>query len=307
MRKLTRKSLDELAQRMPVLSENVQSSFIGGGNGSWENPFTFGEYKDLGSLFTEGWVDLPDSISLLKHPYDYYFGDSGYDMLSFLGGSGYDGASGYWGGSGYDGASGYWDGESYDSYYSEGNPDANNLDELIALLPTSLWDKLEGKVYVRVDPKLGQPGKYKSGGRITISSLDLDALLGECVHAIQDFYGYGGTNHAAQEFQEHVIRDIYFMIYDKKNNTNTYGSSRTVMGNFTSNFDSWLGSCISDIGIGIVGIDIQKFKRGINKYISDFQKAYALTPEYQGNVPSNYNYDWEKMFRIIGISIVYHH
>ena len=120
MRKLTRKSLEELAQKMPVLSEKVQSSFIGGGTGTRENPFTFGEYKDLGSLFTEGWVDLPDSISLLKHPYDYYFGDSGYDMLSFLGGSGYDGASGYWGGSGYDGASGYGSGSDSGENNSDG-------------------------------------------------------------------------------------------------------------------------------------------------------------------------------------------
>lgn len=122
MRKLTKKSLDELAQRMPVLSEKVQSSFIGGGTGTRENPFTFGEYKDLGSLFTEGWVDLPDSISYLTHDYDYYFGDSGYDMLSFLGGSGYDGASGYWGGSGYDGASGYWDGSDSGENNSECKP-----------------------------------------------------------------------------------------------------------------------------------------------------------------------------------------
>ena len=42
MRKLTRKSLSELAQKMPVLSENVQSSFIGGGNGtSVSDPYTF--------------------------------------------------------------------------------------------------------------------------------------------------------------------------------------------------------------------------------------------------------------------------
>lgn len=31
MKKLTRNSLDELAQRMPVLSEELQRSFIGGG------------------------------------------------------------------------------------------------------------------------------------------------------------------------------------------------------------------------------------------------------------------------------------
>lgn len=99
MKKLTRKSLDELALRMPVLSEEVQSSYVGGGTGNTiMDPLTFDQYRSMGSFFISGWVDLPDSISLLKHPYDYYFG-----------GSGSDGNGGYWDGSGSYGPTGYWD------------------------------------------------------------------------------------------------------------------------------------------------------------------------------------------------------
>ena len=98
-RKLTKESLDELAKRMPLLSEEVQAALIGGGDGSRDNPFSFWEYKDLGELFRTGWVDLPDSISYLTHPYDYYFG-----------GSGSDAGSGSWGGSGFwEGLSGNWE------------------------------------------------------------------------------------------------------------------------------------------------------------------------------------------------------
>lgn len=46
-RKLTRESLAELALRMPVLSEEVQSSFIGGGDGTYNNPYTYEEYLSL--------------------------------------------------------------------------------------------------------------------------------------------------------------------------------------------------------------------------------------------------------------------
>lgn len=46
-RKLTRESLAELAMRMPVLSEEVQSSFIGGGDGTYNNPYTYEEYLSL--------------------------------------------------------------------------------------------------------------------------------------------------------------------------------------------------------------------------------------------------------------------
>ena len=46
-RKLTRESLAELAKRMPVLSEEVQSTFIGGGDGTFSNPYTFEEYSKV--------------------------------------------------------------------------------------------------------------------------------------------------------------------------------------------------------------------------------------------------------------------
>lgn len=123
MKKLTRKSLDELAQRMPVLSEKVQSSFIGGGNGtSVSDPYTFEQYKAMGNTFVKGWVDLPDSISFLRIDYDTYMETyGGYDGVSgYWGGSGYDGASGYWGGSGYDGASGYGSGSDSGENNSDG-------------------------------------------------------------------------------------------------------------------------------------------------------------------------------------------
>lgn len=90
MRKLTRKSLDELAQRMPVLSEEVQSSFIGGGDGSENNPFTLSEYKDLSRQyrFNSGWVDW-DSCSnpeLMTKDYYSYMGINRFEDLAWSGG-----------------------------------------------------------------------------------------------------------------------------------------------------------------------------------------------------------------------------
>jgi|GEM_PF-6587496 len=116
MRKLTRKSLDELAQRMPVLSEEVQSSYVGGGTGNTiMDPLTFDQYRSMGSFFISGWVDLPDSISLLKHPYDYYFG-----------GSGSDGNGGYWDGSGSYGPTGYWDSDLGIFVWGESGSESGN-------------------------------------------------------------------------------------------------------------------------------------------------------------------------------------
>lgn len=44
MKKLTRRSLDELAIAMPVINEFQQKTFIGGGDGSQGNPYTVAEF-----------------------------------------------------------------------------------------------------------------------------------------------------------------------------------------------------------------------------------------------------------------------
>ena len=73
-RKLTRESLTELAKRMPVLSEEVQKSFIGGGNGTAEDPYTWEEYYNMtGSMWTGGYVG---------NSYTYIYSQSEYEALS---------------------------------------------------------------------------------------------------------------------------------------------------------------------------------------------------------------------------------
>lgn len=48
-RRLTRESLTELAKRMPVLSEDMQRSYVGGGDGTFGNPYSYQEYLQLNS------------------------------------------------------------------------------------------------------------------------------------------------------------------------------------------------------------------------------------------------------------------
>ncbi|MDD2283958.1 MAG: hypothetical protein PHQ11_00955 [Paludibacter sp.] len=47
MRKLTRKSLDELAKTLPVIEKNFQTSFIGGGSGTSADPYTAAEFDSM--------------------------------------------------------------------------------------------------------------------------------------------------------------------------------------------------------------------------------------------------------------------
>lgn len=304
MLKLTRKSLDELAQRMPVLSEKVQSSFIGGGNGLKKDPYTMSEYRAMGYAFEYGWVLLDGKFTpefMTENYYEYY-----YDFMSDASGSHYwDNSGSYSGNSGgleivitpnkgipFENSGSYGISGSYNNKNrSSSTYLANSISDLENHLPPELRMRLDGKIAISYKSNLGEPGRYNVGGIITLGILSLDALLGECVHAIQDFYDYGGDNHAAKEFQEHVIRDIYAMLY------NCEISSRTVPLSYSSRFCDWLESCTDKNR----GVDMHKFNQGISRYLSDFQKSHSKTERYQGQVPSDYDYNWEEMFYLMGI------
>lgn len=50
MKKLTRKTLSELSQQKELLTIEMQKTFIGGGDGTFHNPYTFEEYKHYGGV-----------------------------------------------------------------------------------------------------------------------------------------------------------------------------------------------------------------------------------------------------------------
>lgn len=70
MRKLTRKSLDELAKMLPVIEESFQMSYVGGGDGTSANPYTVTEFDSMCS--SDNWnggyvaVELDFSTRLYK-------------------------------------------------------------------------------------------------------------------------------------------------------------------------------------------------------------------------------------------------
>ena len=59
MKKLTIKSLNELAKTMPVIEESLQMSYVGGGNGTSANPYTQEEYESMVSsgIWNGGYVE----------------------------------------------------------------------------------------------------------------------------------------------------------------------------------------------------------------------------------------------------------
>lgn len=59
MRKLTRKSLEELAKTLPKIEKSFQMSYIGGGDGTSTSPYTAAEFDNMLSegSWNGGYVD----------------------------------------------------------------------------------------------------------------------------------------------------------------------------------------------------------------------------------------------------------
>lgn len=279
-KKLRKETLVELAKRMPVLNEKKQVAFVGGGNGTRENPFSLSEYMDLGDLFQTGWVDFPDSISYMTCPYGEYYSSSGLDVTS-----GCDYESGLFGDSGSYGGSG-----------SENNfplSPFETINELFNQLPNIIKTSLSD-VNILYDPTLSSPGQYLSNlNVIYLKDLNYDVLYGECIHAIQEKENYCGNNHTAREFQEHIIRDI-MSIYRNIEEGVSFGYVTTS----DNNYERWINNCINENGV-----NINSFLGGVNEYISHFLEYKSNVPQYQGGIPSDYNFNWVEMFQAMGIPI----
>lgn len=113
MRKLTRKSLDELAEVMPIISDFVQCTFIGGGDGTLNNPYTYMEHQNMimSQSFEGGYVEIEGLTS-------YFFPTGSSSSGSSSGSSDSpSGSSGSPSGSNPNGPSGN---ESYDQSYKSG-------------------------------------------------------------------------------------------------------------------------------------------------------------------------------------------
>lgn len=74
MKKLTKKSLDELAQTLPVIEETKQKTYVGGGDGTSASPFTAHEYEIMlnTNLWQGGFVEGMGYVANDKYVYGDY-------------------------------------------------------------------------------------------------------------------------------------------------------------------------------------------------------------------------------------------
>ena len=74
MKKLTKKSLDELAQTLPVIEETKQKTYVGGGNGTSASPFTVKEFNNMldHDIWQGGYVEGMGYVANDSYTYGKY-------------------------------------------------------------------------------------------------------------------------------------------------------------------------------------------------------------------------------------------
>ena len=148
-------------------------------------------------------------------------------------------------------------------------------------------------------------GEYKKrngiyldqNNRIVIDSKHVDeyTLISEVFHAAQDQLEMTGTGKSNLEFQEHVIKDLYFKQLERK--SNDYDHSKGISTTDDNNYVNFIEDVLNEDGV----LDLANFLSNINSYFDEFQKYYARSGAYQDPGIENFDYKWKKILDLFGI------
>ena len=179
-------------------------------------------------------------------------------------------------------------GDSYNTDYTK------QIDELKSQLPPQVLNILDSLgIKIVIDEDLKDPGQYYSKDNVIYlqGTTSFNALLAESIHAVQDYLGMNGTGHSNLEFQEFVLRELYYYQYEFNNGVwhGFVACESTEYNLFIMAFDS----------SGF--LDINAFISGINSFFDDFQELYKNFPGYTQPGVENFDYRWMEMLNQLGI------
>ena len=103
------------------------------------------------------------------------------------------------------------------------------------------------------------------------------------------------TGKSNLEFQEHVIKDLYYSQKLRKQ----FGDDGLDLFSASTNkeYVDLIGTIFDTNAI----IDLNRFLSVIEYCIGSFQEYYNLSDSYQSPTINNFNYNWRKLFDIFGI------
>jgi hypothetical protein len=133
--------------------------------------------------------------------------------------------------------------------------------------------------------------------KIYLDSKNVDeyTLISEIFHVAQDKLGMTGVGKSNLEFQEHVIKDLYFKQLERR--SNNYDNSKGFSTTDDETYPHFIEDIFSKDGI----LDFNKFQKDINFYFDKFQKYYSEIGAYQEPGIENYDYNWKMILDLFGI------
>ena len=133
-----------------------------------------------------------------------------------------------------------------------------------------------------------------NANKITLDSkhVNYETLFAEAMHAVQDYLGILGYSNA--EFQEHVVKDMYFKHIGAGHAISTTWDEDNKFSKF---MDNSFTSKTNDT------IDINRFLEEVPNQIEGFKERYKDYPKYSSNFKDDFNYNWIDLFNILGIPL----
>ena len=170
----------------------------------------------------------------------------------------------------------------------------NSVNEIVVL--DNMFSVDENGV---VTPRIGR--YYASKNKIYLDSWHVDkrTLLSEAIHAAQDYLGMTGSGNSNLEFQEHVIKDLYYHHNYRKTKDAEYLNGISTTKN--DDYIDLINNALDENGV----LDLNKFLSEINYCFDDFQSHYKTSDSYQTQGVKNFNYNWIKLLHIFDIEYKY--
>ena len=148
-------------------------------------------------------------------------------------------------------------------------------------------------------------GEYKKrngiylgqNNRIVIDSKHVDeyTLISEVFHAAQDQLEMTGTGKSNLEFQEHVIKDLYFG--QKFRKTGDYKYFKGLSATDDEGYANFINNGFDNNG----NLYLNNFLMHINSYFDKFQEYYSGSGAYQEPGVDNFSYNWKVILELFGI------
>lgn len=148
-----------------------------------------------------------------------------------------------------------------------------------------------------LDPTITEAGQYNRNTlTITLQNTNESTFIKECVHAVQDHLKMmeNPDARAALEFQEHLLGDLWGLLSDT-------GSGFSME---SATFNKLIEDGLLTTVNGNDAIDLDFFIEHFEELFEVFKENFSHEDRYQGDLPKDFEWNWELLFEYFNIRYV---